>query len=201
MGTTETQSIITAILFGTYLTSYFVFRKRLFAAFAIMFATGFYYSFTNFLVVKYPIFSFGRFLGYQTLTAGLSYLFLGYAFARRLWPGFSTWLYSFGIMGFLGAALGLGGWQPRQHVFWELIFPGLVFGALFLSVYLRRRSFLIFGSLFLMLYILKITTEYFQRGFGWPLSLVIAGFSLIAIGYLAFYLNRKYLKDGRGIKA
>jgi len=80
-------------------------------------------------------------------------------------------------------------------VFWELVFPGLSFGILFLSVYLKTRSFLIFGTLYLMFYILKITNEYFTSGFGWALSLIILGFALIGIGYFAFYLNKKYISQ------
>jgi hypothetical protein len=44
-----------------------------------------------------------------------------------------------------------------------------------------------------MIYILKITGEYFQDGLGWPLALVLAGLALIAVGYVAVYVNNKYL--------
>ena len=98
-------------------------------------------------------------------------------------------------MGFLGAALALGGWSPQQNIFWELIFPGLVFGIIFLSVYLKNKSFLVFGALYLMAYIIKITSEYFSQSLGWPLALVLAGFMLMGIGYFAFYLNQKYIKS------
>ena len=133
-----------------------------------------------------------NFFEYRMLVAGISYLLIGYAFAKNEKAPLSGFLYSFGILGFLGAAFALGGWSPTQNVFWELIFPGLALGTLFMSVYLKTRSFLTFGSLFLMIYILKITGEYFTSGLGWPLSLVLAGLMLIAVGYLYVYLKKKY---------
>ncbi len=71
----------------------------------------------------------------------------------------------------------------------------LALGTLFLSINLKSGSFLTFGTLFIMAYILKITAEYFTRGLGWPLALVIAGLMLIAIGYLSFYLKKKYISS------
>ena len=127
--------------------------------------------------------------------AGLSYLFLGYSFADSEKKSLSPWLYGFGVVAFLTAALCLGGYSPKQNVFWELIFPGLAFGVIFLSVYLRVKSFLVFGSMYLMMYIMKITQEYFTSGFGWALSLIVVGFAVMGIGYFAFYLNKKYISQ------
>ena len=76
---------------------------------------------------------------------------------------------------------------------WEILFPGIVFGVVFLSVYLKSKSFLVFGSIYLMAYILKLTKEYFADSMGWPLALVISGLLLIGIGYAAFALNKKYI--------
>ena len=87
----------------------------------------------------------------------------------------------------------LGGWSPDASVLWELLFPGLVFGMMFLSVHLRAKSFLVFGAIFLMIYILQITGEYFQEGLGWPLALALARLALIGVGYMAVYVNNKYL--------
>ena len=37
----------------------------------------------------------------------------------------------------------------------------------------------------------------FSSGLGWPAALMFAGLCLIGIGYLAFYLNRKYLSKAK----
>jgi hypothetical protein len=48
----------------------------------------------------------------------------------------------------------------------------------------------------MMAYIMKITSEYFTQGLGWPMALIIAGLGVMGTGYLAFYLNKKYVSNG-----
>jgi hypothetical protein len=192
-GSAGVQSLISLILFLAYLASYHVFKKDIFIFFSIIFGTWLFFAFTNMLVAGY--YQSEKLYEYRILITGLSYLLLGYYFSEQNKSGLKSFLYGFGVLGFLGAALALGGWHPAQNVFWEAIFPFLVFGVLFLSVYLKSNSFLVFGSLFLMGYILKLTSEYFSQSLGWPLALVIAGFFLIAIGYGSFYLKRKYISE------
>lgn len=187
------QSLISGILLATYLLSYVVFRKSIFTLFSILFGTGLFFSFTSFLVGGNPYFGSGEFFEYRVLVAGLTYMLLGYSFTQSEKAPLSNFLYGFGILGFLGAALALGGFSPARNAFWEIIFPGLVFGTLFLSVHLKSKAFLTFGTLYLMAYILKITGEYFTSGLGWPLALVLAGLMLIAVGYMSFYLKDKYI--------
>jgi len=115
-----------------------------------------------------------KFYEYRVLVPGLTYILIGYAFSKNERTSFSNFLYGFGILGFLGSALSLGGWEPNQNVFWELIYSGLIFETLFLCVHIKSKSFLTWGTLFLMAYILKITSEYFSSGLGWPLALAIA---------------------------
>lgn len=186
----STQSIISWILFATYLLSYLVFRKNVLVLFSVIFGTWLYYAFMAYLFGK--SLDWVKHLEYLTLAAGLGYIFLGRYFSKSEKAALTGFLYGLGVLGFLGAAFALGGWFPNTNGFWEIIFPGLVFGTIFLSVYAKSKIFLIFGSLYLMAYILKITTEYFTSGMGWPLALVVAGLMLIAVGYLSFYLNRKY---------
>ncbi|MGH2611719.1 MAG: hypothetical protein ACRDFB_01560, partial [Rhabdochlamydiaceae bacterium] len=133
------------------------------------------------------------FYEYRVLFVGLSYLFLGYYLSSTLQRDLAGALYGFGSLFFLGAALSLGGFKPSQNIFWELIFPGLVFVILYLSVHLKSKAFLTFGTLFVMIYILKITGEYFSGTLGWPISLMFCGVALIGVGYYAFSLNKKYL--------
>jgi len=144
------------------------------------------------LVGSHPGFGW-EFSAYRVLCAGLVYGFLGYAFKDTSQRALTGALYGFGAFYFLGAALALGDWNPHQNIFWELAFPGLVFGVMFLSVHLKSKAFLTFGSLYLMAYIMKITTEYFKDSLGWPLTLVVTGLGLIAIGYLHVNLKQRYL--------
>ena len=127
------------------------------------------------------------------LFAGLAYMLLGYSFVGSDREVLTGWLYTFGVFGFLGAAFALGEWKPNQSLFWEAIYPGLVFGIIFLSTHLKSRIFLIFGSLALGAYLSKITAEYFSDSLGWAFSLVIVGFLLMGVAYLAVRLNRRYV--------
>ncbi len=191
-GSAGTQSLIAGLSFAFFLSSFFVFRKSTLALFGILFGTWFYFIFTTFLAGSNPLFGW-TFFEYRALFAGLSYMLIGYGLERGRYASLAGFLYAFGILGFLGAALGLGGWAPSANPFWELIFPGLALATLFASISIKRTSFLTFGALFLMLYILKITQEYFTSGLGWPFALVLAGLMLIAVGYLYVYLHRKYM--------
>jgi hypothetical protein len=186
------QSLISAILFAVYLSSFFIQRKTIFIFFSIIFGTWLFFSFTSYMVDSNPIWN-SDFLYYRVLVAGLTYMILGYYFSQGDKKSLSGFLYGFGIFGFLGAALALGGWQPEQKIFWEIVFPGIVFVALFLSIYLKSNSFLTFGTIYLMAYIIKITAEYFSGSLGWPLSLVLIGLLLIASGYLFIYIRGKYM--------
>lgn len=194
IGSTGLQSIISGILFLACLLSYSVLRKNIFALFSIIFGTWLFFSFSSFIVGSSPYLEDLKFNEYRILIAGLSYILLGRAFSKNQLVSLTGFLYGFGILAFLGAALALGGWKPEQNVFWELFFPVLVFGALFISVYIKSNSFLTWGTIFLMAYILKITAEYFSSGLGWPLALVIAGLAMIGVGYMSVSLRKKYFK-------
>jgi len=191
-GSYGVQSIVSGILLTTFLLSYFVNRKTVFVLFNIIFGTWLFFSFTSLIVGGRPGFGW-EFSAYRVLCMGLVYALLGYYFTESPHRSLTGALYGFGVFCFLGAALALGDWKPHQNGFWELIFPGLVFGVMFLSVYLRSKAFLTFGSLYLVAYIFKITGEYFAQSMGWPLVLVLTGLGLIAIGYLHFNLKKKYL--------
>lgn len=192
--TSGIQSVTSGILLITYVLTYWVFKRDIFALFSVLFGTWFYYSVATYVAQDYQ----GRlrpdqFYEYLTLAAGAFHGFLGYFFATNKKPELAGWLYGIGVLASLGAALALGGWAPNQNLFWEIIFPGIAFGAIFLSVYVKSRAMLVVSALFIMGYILKLTSEYFSQSLGWPLALVIVGFILIGLGYGAVWLNKKYL--------
>ncbi len=195
-GTAGVHTLIAAILFAVQVSFYMFEKRNVFVVFQVIFGSWLFFALTTTLMGGRP-FADWDFIKYRWLIAGLSHAVLGYALVNTSKSGLTPWLYSGGIISFLTSALCLGGYSPDQNIFWELIFPGLVFGVLFLSVYLKARSFLIFGTTFLMFYIIKITNEYFTSGFGWALSLIVIGFLLMGTGYFAFYINNKYIKEGQ----
>lgn len=191
-GNYAVQSAVSGILLATFFLSYLANRKAVFTLFNVIFGTWLFFSFTSFLVGGRPGFGW-EFSAYRVLCVGLMYGLLGYHYAETPYRALTGALYGFGVFCFLGAALVLGEWRPHQNWLWELAFPGLAFGVIFLSVYLKSKAFLTFGSLYLIAYIFKITGEYFAESLGWPLVLVLTGLGLIAIGYLHFNLRKKYL--------
>lgn len=193
LSTPGTQSLISGILLTTYLLSFALFRKEIFALFSILFGSWFFSSIANLLVEGQVGIDYWQFYQYLIWTLGCSYILLGYSFTKTKLSSLQGFLYGFGILGFLGAAYTLGGWGSSKNTFWELIYPGLVFGSLFLSVYLKNQSFLTWGTIFLMLYILKITGEYFTNSFGWPFALILAGLMMIGVGQMSLSFKKKYL--------
>lgn len=187
------QTLISSIMFIACLLSLFVFRKNIFTLFTILFGTWLFFSFTSWLVDDILYFNDWKFYMYRVLIIGATYMLMGYAFSKNERVSLSGFLYGFGILGVLGATFALGGWSPDQNVFWELIYPGIVFASLFLSVYIKSKACLTWGTFFLMAYILKITSEYFSTGLGWPFALIMAGLAMIGVGYMSLSIKNKYL--------
>ncbi len=190
----QTQVLISSILMITYLLSYYFFKKVLFIIFAVIFGTWFFFSLTNLMLQDNPLVTTLHLNEYRFLFTGLSYILLGYFFSKREEHSLSDPLYGFGVIAFLGASFALGGYSPKQNMFWELIFPLINFAVIYLSVYLKSRAFLTFGTIYLMVYIGKITAEYFSSSLGWPISLMIAGLTIIFLAFTSFNLHKKYLQ-------
>lgn len=192
----HTQVFIVALIAAMYAAAYFTTKRIIILIFFILYTSALFFGVTD-LVVQPVLYSLDEinYIFYRIMTVGVTYMLLGYAFQKGNRKALTGWLYAAGSALFLLSALVLGKWEPDQVLFWELIYPGLVFGILFLSVYVRSLGFLIFGALFLVIYIAKITAEYFADSIGWPLVLVIVGFALIGSGYLLMRLYQRYIKD------
>ena len=188
-----TQIQVSGILSAVYIACYLVFRHNVLLIFAILFSTWLLFVSTNRIVGGAPVFDDFNFVNYRILFAGLAYIFLGHAFVDTEREVLTGWLYGFGVLGFLGAGLALGEWRPSQNVIWEAIYPGLVFAVIFLSIKLKSKTFLIFGSLALGVFLVKITAEYFSDSLGWAFSLVLVGFLLMGVAYLAVRIKRQYM--------
>lgn len=184
------QTIMSGIILLFYSVNTWVFRKKLFTLFTIIYATWFFISLTNLLYEDFLYYNFD-YLVYRIFLVGITYICFGYYLTSTTQRSLSDILYGYGVLFVLGAALYLGKWSPGQNIFWELTFPVLVALVIYGSVLLQRKVFLVFGTLYLMVYILKITNEYFSGTFGWPISLVICGLMMIGAGYLSFSVNSR----------
>ncbi len=190
------QLAIFFILSAVYLGAFYFFRQTMLLFFSIVFTTLTFHFLINIMIGDNLMYeNLDTIWKYRILVLGLAYMFLGYYLSSTSQKALSGVLYAFGTSFFLGAAIFLGGYYPDHNIFWELIYPVLVFGVIFLSVHVKSKAFLIFGSLFLISYILKLTGEYFSEGLGWPLALVLAGLAIMGVGYYAFRINKRYLTN------
>jgi len=191
----QSQMMVAGAMLGMFLLTFVLLRRTIFLLFSVLFGTWFYFALLG-LLPSDLIFADDswRLKTSEVFAAAAGYLALGTYFRQTSRAEMTNFLYGFGSLGALGSALALGGWSPNQSVFWELVYPGLIFGALFASVRVKNKSFLTWGTIFFMFYILKITSEYFTEGLGWPLALVLAGLAMIGVGYVSLSVSRKYLK-------
>ncbi len=190
------QVLIYLISTTVFLGSLWFYRQTILLFFGILFATGLFHFLINMMVGQSLLYeSTTKIWEYRFLVEGLTWMFVGYYLKTTSFKAITGTLYGFGVLAFLGSAMALGGWDPNQNAFWELIYPLLVFGVIFLSVYVKSKGFLVFGSLFLIGYILKLTGEYFSSGLGWPFALVLAGLAIMGVGYWAVKLNKQYFAE------
>ena len=188
----EGASINAALLFIIFYVSYAFLKAAIFLPFSIMAASVFYYAFVFFLLKNTGPPS--HFYEYQTVGLGVAYLMLGYYFSQTKREFMTNLLYFFGLIMILGTSLALQGFSPKISVFWQLIYPFLLIGTFWGSIQLQNKVFLIVATLFTFGEIIKITTEYFSKSVGWPVSLIIAGLVIMGIGYMSFELNKRFLR-------
>ncbi len=131
-----------------------------------------------------------EYFSYLTMILGVSYLILAHTY-RAVWGTHLTnLLFFFGSIGFFLASF----FQVFDSIFWQFIYFALVFGGLYVAVYLKTRIVLLISTLFLLVHISYVTGEYFADSIGWPIALVILGFVFIALGYGSITLSNTFIK-------
>lgn len=76
---------------------------------------------------------------------------------------------------------------------WDAIYALLALGAVMVSIQLRTTAGLVISAVSIAVYVIHVSSKYFQNSVGWAAILVVVGFLIIGIGYLTYYLNRKYI--------
>ncbi len=189
------QLMTAIILFVVFGAALFISKRNILLLISIGFATWAYYT----LILK----AFGDgidddYLKWATMLLGVSYILIGYGY-KLVWPpvdqsddhekrALQKVLYGFGTLTVLSAGIVVGD-------NFDLFYIILIFGAFYGSVYLRSRAMLLLASLFLMGHIIKLTGRYFVDSIGWPVALIIVGFLVIGVGYMTFFLNRKFISS------
>lgn len=189
------KSMIFLALALLWAVAYLYQKRIIIALFSIIFGTISYILFTGTYLERLTIFPTWEPFYYFLIGLGASYLTLGYGFRNRYLSVLSSTLYFFGAPIVLGSFMALQGYAPDQRIFFELIYPILLFAGLYLSVYIKSRSVLAFSSLFLVGFVVKIMFEYFEGKLSGPLLFIFAGMFIMAAGYMMIALNRKYFKE------
>jgi len=186
-------SVISALLFMIFFTSYLALKAAIFLPFSIMAASTLFFSFTDFLVKDIGVPP--HFDEYRLLILGITYVLFGYYFFETNRKFMTNLMYIFGLLMVLGASLSLQGFYPGSvNVFWLLAYPFLLVATFWGSIKLQSKVFLIMATIFTFAEILKLTSEYFSKSIGWPISLIVAGLVVMGIGYMSFELNKRFFK-------
>ncbi len=186
--------MIAVALFIIYTTAFFITKRSILYLISIGFASWAYYG----IIIKAleNVLYDSNVLQWATMLLGITYILLGYGYKSISHPrdisddneknAMRGILTAVGTLGILGAGISIGG------VF-DIVFIAFIFGAFYGSVYLKNRAMLILGAFFLMGHIIKLTSEYFVDSIGWPIALIAIGFLVIGVGYMTFYLNKKFI--------
>lgn len=184
-------ALISTLVFGSALL---ISKKNILFFITVGFATWTYYAFIL-KVFGYNYYS-ADFLKWSSMLLGISYLFIAYGY-RSVFKAsdkdyenekkaIQDFFSGLGTLAILGAGIFIGG-------IFDLLYIALIFGAFYGSVYLKSRSMLTFGALFLMAHIIKLTSKYFVDSIGWPVALIVIGFFVIGVGYMTYYLNKRFI--------
>lgn len=190
------EVIIALVVFLLHISAFSGLRKGIHLIFSVIYGVWLYYV-SSYYFLGYGFVSSSDQFSYVTLVLGATLGLLGYGLTKTQFFKLSEVHYGFATIAILTAAMMLQGFKPDASLLWEALFPVIAFGLVFLSSELKSRSMLVLSALYLMVYIGKLTGEYFADNLGWPLALVLCGLLLMGIGYLAFSVNKRYLRRKR----
>lgn len=192
--TWSTQILASLALFAMYGIALLINRRSVLVLITIGFGTWTYFS----LVAKFFSYTYldSDVLKWAVILLGVAYFFIGAAY-QSLWradnaseerekSALGNVLYGAATISILGTVMSMGG-------IFDLFLIALIFAAFYASVFLKSKLMLAIAALFLIVHIIKLTSEYFIDSIGWSVALILAGFLIIGIGYITFYINRKYI--------
>ncbi len=194
-------SLVLLVIFGTAL---YVSKKGVLHIVSTVFFTIAYYAFVSKLLKGsgFDLTALKDIVVYASMILAIGYFMYGSWISRGIFAMQSTSsmtimsdatkkifssIYTFAAFSlFLISALFLGG-------IWNLLYAFIAIGAVVLSVKLKTRIGLVVTSIAIGIYCIKISVEYFADSISFSLALLISGLLIIALGYLTYYLNKKYI--------
>jgi hypothetical protein len=176
--TNQLQAFVGLCLSFMYVAAYFVSKKEI-PAYAIL---GFFsWAYIEFVLSLSSQVVNGDAFYYLIMMLGVIQLV-----AATLFLPIRRFFQSIGLFTILLSGIIIGGG-------FGLFYFILIFAGFYLSVFLKRRSLFTISAIFLTAHIIKITSKYFADSIGWPVSLIVIGMSIIAIGYVTVRMNKKLM--------
>ena len=193
----DSALLIASILFAIFTTALYASRKSILHIIVTVFFTIAYYALVSKLLKGsgFGLTTLKDIVVYASMILAIGYFMFGSwivrgaftesltASTKRIFGGMYT-LASFGL--FLASGLFLGG-------IWNLLYAFIAIGAVVLSVKLKTKIGLLVTAIAIGIYCIKISVEYFADSISFSLALLISGLLIIALGYLTYYLNKKYI--------
>lgn len=189
----STQIAMAAILAGLFAVPTVLFPSSSMLVGVIGALTWMFLAVTNTWLPDVSVISTYESYQYRALVIGAAYLLAAFGFKDSEYHQAPGTLYFVGSATILISAYSLMRYSPSQNIMWEMAYPVLCAGSIFGGIELKSRSLLFHGALALNAYVVRISCEYFSHSIGWPLSMILAGFSMIGIAIftLGLYADSK----------
>lgn len=117
---------------------------------------------------------------------GTSLLALSYGIQRTPYNSICGFGYFVGSIALLWV-----GFDMLQNTYIELLYLGIASFMLYVSTIVRSRSMLVTSAISIFSYISYFTAEHFANSMGWPICLILLGFTFFGISNLALKLNKR----------
>lgn len=205
----DTSLLVAGILLVVFVIAQYTSKKNILYVINTFFFSVIYYALV-FKIIDGDVgfaYNSGDIVIYASMILAIGYFFYGFWIQKsietasessdqnsnsEIWfthPEKLANLYTFLAFGlFLFSALFLDG-------IWNLIYAFLAIGSVILSIRLKSKIGLIITSITIGIYSIKISVEYFADSISFSLALLAAGLLIIALGYLTYYLNKKYITE------
>jgi hypothetical protein len=193
----DSALLISSILFVIFTTALYATRKSILHIISTVFFTIAYYALVSKLLKGsgFGLVALKDIVVYSSMILAIGYFMYNSwihkgTFTQSLPVGTKRMLggvYTFASFGlFLISGLFLGG-------IWNLFYAFIVIGAVILSVKLKTKIGLLISAIAIGIYCVKISVEYFADSISFSVALLASGLLIIALGYLTYYLNKKYI--------
>lgn len=193
----DSALLIASILFVIFTTALYATRKSILHIISTVFFTIAYYALVSKLLKGsgFGLVALKDIVVYSSMILAIGYFMYNSwihkgTFTQSLPVGTKKTLggvYTFASFGlFLISGLFLGG-------IWNLFYAFIVIGAVILSVKLKTKIGLLISAIAIGIYCVKISVEYFADSISFSVALLASGLLIIALGYLTYYLNKKYI--------